>query len=146
MGKKCSYDGCTNEINQWQTYCQQHYQAVMQQQGGLVVEEPPKIPAQRVTVQAKQEAMQVVRQPRPQPIRDIPQTIQVSSNPMPKTSQSDGAEKDKLVRKECLKCAVDLLIATDDLNKPYDELMGQIATLVEDFSKVVQGTWKPKEQ
>lgn len=123
--KKCAFEGCTNEIQAWQTYCPQHYELLMRQQSGsAIVEEPPKIPQQKVAMPSKL--------PEKKQLPQFPQQTQ----PV-KKEQGEGTDRERLVRKECLRIAVDLMIATEDLNKPYDELLGQIRQLVTDFYNIV---------
>lgn len=47
MTKKCAIQGCNREINQWATYCQQHYNQVMEQkarQGQAMPQQQPHVP------------------------------------------------------------------------------------------------------
>jgi len=134
MTKKCSFDGCNEEIQQWQSFCSRHYQTMMAQQspalGGAVVEEPPQIPVQKVALQKPSLPKGGVSQ------IDTPTnqlTPQVSSNqPIQRHEQVETGDKDRyFLRKECLKSAVDLICQTDIENKSFDVLMGEIETLTE---------------
>lgn len=131
MTKKCAFEGCNNEVNQWQTYCSQHYQMLMQQQGA-VLEQPPQVPMQKVSLP---------KQILPQQSEGKLPSFQVPPQEKPTKASLEPADKQIMIRKECLKCAVDLMIESDQLNKPYAELLGQISTLVEDFNKIVNGTF-----
>jgi hypothetical protein len=136
MGKKCATEGCNNEVQAWQTFCVSCYAKLMQQQsGGAVVEQPPLVPTQKVTMPQQRQATAM---PSDKPLPQFTQQKTVQ-----KTEQvGEMMDKEKMIRKECLKCAVDLMIGTADMNKPYEELIGQIATLVEDFYRIVSGTFK----
>lgn len=44
MVKKCAFQGCERQINDYETYCQEHYSMVMQNSGATPKPQPPNLP------------------------------------------------------------------------------------------------------
>jgi hypothetical protein len=109
MTKKCATEGCMTEIQEWQTYCQQHY-AEMQQKQQMPPQQP--IPPETPEVVKKEE---VVTQPLPELV-----------------------ERERLIVKQtCLKSAVELMKSFDNEAKEFDQLMKEVETLTVYFYRTI---------
>lgn len=108
MTKTCADPNCTNEIQQWQTYCPQHYAEMMQKQQQA---EMPKQP----------DAPKVVK------------TEEVKVLPLPQLEERERL----IVKQTCLKSAVELMKSFDNEAKEFDQLMQEVETLTVYFYKTV---------
>lgn len=105
MVKQCNFEGCSEEIPSWGTYCARHYQMMMTQQQ----QEPPKVPQPRVA---------------PKPQQEEPKEA-------PKFNISRMEERERLIVKQtCLKCAVEIMTNTEFENQSFEEMIDRIGTLV----------------
>lgn len=130
MTKKCAFEGCVNEIQVWQTYCPKHYELFIK---GQIGEEPPEIPDLKVSL-----PKQIIERDVNKEIKEDKVGDKVEQPKEKVTNQEDDTDyEEKQIRKDCLKYALDFLMEVEDLNKPYEELIGQVATLVEDFYNIV---------
>jgi len=120
--KTCSYQGCTNQINVWKMFCDQHErmmqqaQQQQQRQTQMVAEMPPAIPQTRV--------MMPTEDSQPQRI------IKTPNEPKPMTDLKD-------VRVEAMRFAVDLIRETEIEQKPYDQLLGELRTMTNDIERIL---------
>lgn len=115
MTKKCAVENCMNEIQEWQTYCPQHYAEMMQRQNQQQqVQQPQQMPQQPQTPQAvKKEEVKTV----PLPALD---------------------ERERLIVKQtCLKSAVELMKSFDNEAKEFEQLMQEVKTLTVFFYRTV---------
>jgi hypothetical protein len=119
--KTCEYSGCTNQINVWLKFCPQHQQMMMQQtqQQQRVIEMPPSIPTQKVSMPTATETL-------PTFVRPIQET---------KTFQQKDKENN---RRDAMRFAVDLITQTDIEQKPYDQMINEIRTLTNELQRILE--------
>lgn len=127
MSKKCSMEGCNEEIDVWKNFCSKHYVQMMSQDNS-VVDEPPKIPVSKP----------VQRQPLPKQMQttEIRQQLEEKKvAPMLPNSPKDN--NSILIRQKCLEMAIEFKVATSDLNKEYEPLMQEIEVLTDRFEAII---------
>lgn len=139
MTKICAYEGCNKEIDDWQTYCIDHYVEKASKQGAPQEESAPvqrPVPKPEPKTQQrpvpKPEPNQEQRpQPRPRPPE--PQKIEVPEFEMPELD-----ERQRLIVKQvAFKGAIDLIGQTDFLERSWDTLIDEIRTLTVQFYQII---------
>lgn len=116
MTKKCATEGCTEEIQEWQTYCPKHYAEMMQKQQ-----------AQQMPPQQQQQM------PAPPQMPAQVKKEEVKTAPMPELD-----ERERLICKQTsLKSAVEIMKTLDNESKEFEQLMQETETLTVFFYKII---------
>jgi hypothetical protein len=122
MTKQCATDGCTEEIQDWQTYCSKHY-AQMMQKTQQQQQQPQPPPQEEIVTEER-----VVDVQEPKKIKSAQQKIDLP----------ELVERERLIVKQtALKSAIELLKTMDNENKEFEQLMNEIETLTVYFYRVI---------
>jgi len=119
--KTCEYSGCTNQINVWKKFCENHERMMMQQaqqQRQMVAETPPVIPQSRVSMPTEDNQPQKIM---PKPVFE-PRILEGKERPL---------------KVDAMRFAIDLIRETDIEQKPYDQLLGELRTMTNDIEKIL---------
>lgn len=147
--KLCAKEGCNKEIQQWQTYCPEHYAEIsaMQMQTNnqqmpvqdqqVQDQQPPQIPP--LPELPKQVLNSIQTEDGKQENVDLP-VIKASNTNTGKKVRLKVSAKDILsVRLESFNGAVRLLSNMDFENKKFEQLIGEIETLTNMFQDIILG-------
>ena len=116
MSKICNYNGCNNEIQEWQQMCSTHYAMMMQKQNPTTTQQPTPV--------------QNVQPPDMLPEMKVEHS---KSLPLPKLD-----ERERLITKQtALKCAVDFIKSLENEDKPFETLIEEVRTMTVHFYRIV---------
>lgn len=149
--KKCAFEGCEIDIEDWQVYCVDHYIKTKNQPAQSPVQKQPQSvqqPASAPQQQAQPNPVKQMKSPQVPPQSGIQQPAQqpvAQAQPQPKLStpqqhfeMPELSERERLIVKQvAFKGAIHLMSQQDFLDRSFDTLIDEIRTLTIKFYQLI---------
>lgn len=141
MTKQCAKPDCNREIEQWKTYCDEHYLEMTTQQNNL---------SQQYSRQQPQTVQQMPTNIKYEQPPNIPQTmmLQQQKQELPKSpTEINGKEERQVlkingeqkirVREVAFNGAIKLMSHMDFEDKDFQTMIGEVETLTNSFQDII---------